>query len=82
MNRLSPSKRECNDALVFCDLLSTMDVGEDAPASQVRALQQRVKPKLSPRSGHLEDQSLELDARTLAVLGKREQLSVRRRLAQ
>lgn len=42
-----------------------------------RNIHERVKAKVSNKTGHLEDQSLDLDARTLAILGKRQQLSVR-----
>lgn len=44
---------------------------------QGQGLQQRVEANISSRTGHLEDQSLDLDARTMAILGKRQQLSVR-----
>lgn len=46
--------------------------------SQLQSLQNRVEAKVSDQTGNLEDQSLDVDARTMAVLGKRQQLSVRR----
>lgn len=39
-------------------------------------MQRRVEAEISDTSGQLEDQSLDLDARTMAILGKRQQLSV------
>lgn len=40
------------------------------------ALQRRVERKISTETGHLEYGSLEIDARTMALLGKRQQLRV------
>ena len=40
-------------------------------------MRDRVLAKASGTTGHLEDQTLDLDARTLAMLGKRQQLNVR-----
>lgn len=48
---------------------------DDEP-SQEMALRDRVIPKLSNATGHLEDRTLDLDARTLALLGKRQRLKV------
>ena len=50
---------------------------EDLSLPQGQGLKKRVEANISKRTGHLEDQSLDLDARTMAVLGKRQQLSVR-----
>ena len=49
---------------------------EDLPSPQAQGLKKRVEMNVSKRSGHLEDQSLDLDARTMAILGKRQQLKV------
>ena len=49
----------------------------DLSLPQGQSPQKRVEAKISKRTGHLEDQSLDLDARTMAILGKRQQLSVR-----
>ena len=46
------------------------------PLPQGKSLQKRVEANISSKSGHLEDQSLDLDARTMALLGKRQQLRV------
>lgn len=50
---------------------------DNLPLPQGQSLQERVEEKVSSKTGHLEDQSLDLDARTMAILGKRQQLSVR-----
>lgn len=50
---------------------------EDLPVPQGEVLLRRVNAEISDKDGHLEDQSLDIDARTMAVLGKRQQLSVR-----
>lgn len=50
---------------------------ENLSLPQGEALQKRVEANTSSKTGHLEDQSLDLDARTMAILGKRQQLSVR-----
>ena len=49
---------------------------EDLPLPQGEGLKKRVEMNVSKGTRHLEDQSLDLDARTLAVLGKRQQLKV------
>ena len=49
---------------------------EDLPSPQAQGLKRRVEMNVSKRSGHLEDQSLDLDARIMAILGKRQQLKV------
>lgn len=54
-----------------------MSAQDDQVFSQGRRLQDRVEREISDKTGHLEDQSLDLDARTMAILGKRQQLSVR-----
>ena len=46
------------------------------PLPQGQALQRRVEANVSAKTGHLEDQSLDIDARTMALLGKRQQLRV------
>ena len=46
------------------------------PLPQGKGLQRRVEANISTKTGHLEDQSLDLDARTMALLGKRQQLRV------
>lgn len=53
-----------------------MALKEDLPVPQGQHLLQRVVAEISDKNGHLEDQSLDLDARAMAVLGKRQQLSV------
>lgn len=53
-----------------------MALQEDLPLPQGQRLKDRVERNISKRTGHLEDQSLDLDARTMAVLGKRQQLKV------
>ena len=53
-----------------------MNLRQDLPLPQGQQLQRRVEAKISDRSGRLEDESLDLDARTMAILGKRQQLSV------
>ena len=40
-------------------------------------LRERVLPHTSNRDGHLEDQTLDLDARAMQIMGKRQQLKVR-----
>ena len=50
---------------------------EDLPVPQGQILLRRVNAEISDKNGHLEDQSLDLDARVMEVLGKRQQLSVR-----
>lgn len=55
---------------------------EDLPIPQGRGLQRRVNNEISDETGHLEDPHLDLDARTMAILGKRQQLSVRLKLQQ
>lgn len=49
---------------------------EDLPLPQGQGLKRRVEMNVTKATGHLGDQSLDLDARTLAVLGKRQQLKV------
>lgn len=39
-------------------------------------LRERVLKHTSNRDGHLEDQTLDLDARTMQIMGKRQQLKV------
>lgn len=39
-------------------------------------LRERVLPHTSDRDGHLEDQTLDLDARTMQIMGKRQELRV------
>ena len=46
------------------------------PLPQGKGLQRRVEANISTKTGHLEDQSLDIDARTMALLGKRQQLRV------
>lgn len=53
---------------------------EDIPIPQGRGLQRRVNNEISDETGHLEDPHLDLDARTMLVLVKRQQLSVRPKL--
>ena len=43
---------------------------------RVIEMRDRVASKQSKTSGHLEDQTLDIDARTLALLGKRQRLKV------
>jgi len=50
---------------------------EDLSFPQGQGLKKRVEANISKRTSHLEDQSLDLDAKTMAVLRKRQQLSVR-----
>lgn len=45
--------------------------------SQVMEIRDRVGDKVSNTEGRLEDHGLDLDARTLALLGRREKLQVR-----
>ena len=49
---------------------------ENISVPQSQKLVRRVNADISDKDGHLEDQSLDLDARTMAILGKRQQLSV------
>ena len=49
--------------------------GSSLPQGQ--ALKRRVEASISKETGYLEDQDLDLDARTMAILGKRQQLRVR-----
>ena len=53
-----------------------MDLHQDLALPQGQGLQRRVEANISSTTGHLEDLSLDLDARTMAILGKRQQLSV------
>ena len=53
-----------------------MNFRHELPLPQGPQLQRRVEAKISDTDGHLEDESLDLDARTMAILGKRQQLSV------
>ena len=48
----------------------------DIPLPQGPSLQRRVEANLSSKTGRLEDQSLDIDAKTMALLGKRQQLKV------
>ncbi|KAI4101081.1 MAG: hypothetical protein LQ339_005204 [Xanthoria mediterranea] len=57
-----------------------MAFSEDVPIPQGRDLQRRVNNAISDETGHLEEPRLDLDARSMAILGKRQQLSVRREL--
>lgn len=50
---------------------------QNVPLPQGRDIQRRVAENISDETGNLEDQSLDLDARAMAILGKRQQLSVR-----
>ena len=45
---------------------------------QGNGIRDRVLSKASATTGHLEDQTLDLDARTMAIMGKRQRLSVSR----
>ena len=49
---------------------------ENMPVPQGQQLLRRVNAGISDENGHLEDQNLDLDARAMAILGKRQQLSV------
>lgn len=49
---------------------------EDLQLPQGQGLRKRVEMNVSKGNGRVEDQSLDLDARTLALLGKRQQLKV------
>lgn len=53
-----------------------MEFKEDLPVPQGQGLLRRVNAEISDETGHMEDQSLDLDARAMAILGKRQQLSV------
>lgn len=53
-----------------------MSPQDDQSPSQEQHLRDRVEMQTSHRTGNLEDQSLDLDARTMAILGKKQQLSV------
>ena len=57
-----------------------MAFGDDVPVPQGLSFQRRVNNEISDQTGHIEDQNLDLDARTLAILGKRQQLSVRQEI--
>ncbi|KAI4210656.1 MAG: hypothetical protein LQ351_006535 [Letrouitia transgressa] len=48
---------------------------QNVPLPQGRDIQRRVAENISDETGNLEDQSLDLDARAMAILGKRQQLS-------
>ena len=50
---------------------------ENQTSSHEQSVRKRVRAKISTEAGYLEDQSLDLDARTLALLGKRQQLRVK-----
>ena len=60
------------------DTIVLMAFSEDVPIPQGRDLQRRVNNAISDETGHLEEPRLDLDARSMAILGKRQQLSVRR----
>ena len=47
------------------------------PLPQGEGMRERVQEKTSPRTGHLEDKNPDLDARTMALLGKRQRLNAR-----
>lgn len=47
-----------------------------ASKQQESDLRQRVLPHTSDRDGHLEEQTLDLDARTMQIMGKRQELKV------
>ncbi len=53
-----------------------MTLQGDLPLSQGKALKSRVEANSFTKTGHLEDQILDLDPRTMALLGKRQQLRV------
>lgn len=44
--------------------------------TEMSGLRERVLPNVSSKNGDLEDKSLDVDARTMAILGKRQQLNV------
>lgn len=44
---------------------------------QRKQLKERVLPHTSDEDGHLEDSTLDLDARAMQLMGKRQQLKVR-----
>ena len=48
-----------------------------ASKEQRRELRERVLPRTSSKDGHLEDQTVDLDARAMQLMGKRQQLKVR-----
>ena len=52
------------------------------PIAQGAEMRDRTLSKTSATTGHLEDQSLDLDARTMAILGKKQRLNVRLFLPQ
>ena len=58
--------------MAFRDTKGPLPQGED--------MRMRVLEKTSPRTGHLEDKNLDLDARTMALLGKRQRLNVRNKI--
>lgn len=50
---------------------------ENVALAQGKKVRDRVLANTSARTGHLEDQRLDLDARTMAIMGKRQRLNVR-----
>ena len=48
-----------------------------ASKEQRRVLRERVLPRTSSKDGRLEDQTVDLDARAMQLMGKRQQLKVR-----
>lgn len=44
---------------------------------QGQGLHDRVNANISKSTGHLEDQTLDMDVRTMAILGKKQELRVR-----
>lgn len=55
-----------------------MKFSTSVPLPQGRGLQNRVEANISNTTGRLEDLNLDLDARTMAILGKRQELRVSR----
>lgn len=53
-----------------------MEFKEDLPVPQGQRLLRRLNAEISDEAGQMEDQSLDLDARAMAILGKRQQFSV------
>ena len=47
-----------------------------ASDEQKKVLSDRVHPRISDKDGHLEDDSADLDARAMLLMGKRQQLKV------
>lgn len=45
-------------------------------STRLSELRERVLPNVSNKNGDLEDKSMDVDARTMAILGKRQQLNV------